>query len=197
MYHLIRWTVKIIFVFLGLKYEGIHNLPKKGPVIIVANHVSFWDPLMVAAASPRPVNFMAKAELYQNPVLARFFRSLHAFPVKRGNADRAAIRTALDILNSGQVLGIFPEGTRKTGGGEKIAQAGAAMLTIKSGAELIPAACSGAGGKFPWGWGREKLLIRIGESMDVSEYRKQKTNSLVLDKLSAEIMQEINKLLSE
>ena len=112
-YYLVRGLVKFVLLFLGLKFEGIHNLPKKGAVIIVANHVSAWDPLLVAVGSPRPVHFMAKAELYQNQILARLLNALNAFPVKRGQADRNAIRKALKLLESGKVLGIFPEGTRK------------------------------------------------------------------------------------
>ncbi|NLO20865.1 MAG: 1-acyl-sn-glycerol-3-phosphate acyltransferase [Syntrophomonadaceae bacterium] len=196
-YYLVRWLVKFALLFLGLKYEGIHNLPKKGAAIIVANHVSFWDPLLVAVASPRPVHFMAKAELYQNQILARLFTALNAFPVKRGQADRNAIRKALKLLESGQILGIFPEGTRKKEVEMEAAQSGAAMLALKSGAQLIPAACVGTRRRFPWGWGRNTLMVRFGKPLDLTAYQQEKTKSASLDQISKEIMREINKLLYE
>lgn len=195
-YYLVRGLVKFALLFLGLKFEGIHNLPKKGAAIIVANHVSSWDPLLVAVAASRPVHFMAKAELYQNPILARLFTALNAFPVKRGQADRNAIRQALRLLESGQILGIFPEGTRKKEVGMEAAQAGAAMLALKSGAKVIPAACVGTKGRFPWGWGKSTLRIRFGKPLDLTPYQQEKTNSAIIDRLSQEIIREINKLLS-
>jgi 1-acyl-sn-glycerol-3-phosphate acyltransferase len=194
-YYLVRGLVKFVLLFLGLKFEGIHNLPKKGAVIIVANHVSAWDPLLVAVGSPRPVHFMAKAELYKNQILARLLNALNAFPVKRGQADRNAIRKALKLLESGKVLGIFPEGTRKKEVGMEAAQAGAAMLALKSGAQLIPAACLGTKGRFPWGWGRSTLKIRYGKPLNLTAYRQEKTTSASLDQISQEIIREINKLL--
>ncbi len=196
-YYFTRTLVKFALLFLGLKYEGIHNLPKEGPAIIVANHVSSWDPFLVAAVSPRPIYFMAKAELYNNRILAAILRNLHAFPVKRGSADRAAIRTALDILNEGKVLGIFPEGTRKKDPGVQAAQTGAAMLAIKSGAAVIPVACIGSAGNIPWGWGRNRLAVRVGRPIEMAEYLDQKASSAILEKMSIEIMKEINQLLSE
>ncbi len=196
-YYFIRSLVKFFFLFLGLKYEGIHNLPKKGPAIIAANHVSSWDPFIVAVASPRPVCFMAKAELYNNWILAILLGGLHAFPVKRGSADRGAIRKALDILNKEQLLGIFPEGTRSKDSSVQTAQAGTAMLAIKSGAPVIPVACIGTAGKFPLGWGRNRFIVRVGKPIDMARYREKKANSAALEKLSLEIMQEINLLLHE
>ncbi|KUG04667.1 1-acyl-sn-glycerol-3-phosphate acyltransferase [hydrocarbon metagenome] len=196
-YYFIRGLVKFALLFLGLKYEGIHNLPKKGPAIIAANHISSWDPFLVAVASPRPVYFLAKAELYNNRLLAAILKGLHAFPVKRGTADRGAIRKALDILNKGRFLGIFPEGTRTTDTAVQAAQTGAAMLALKSGAELIPVACIGTARRIPWGWGRTKLTVRVGSPMDLSVYREQKANSATLEKLSSEIIKEINLLLSD
>ncbi len=196
-YYFIRGLVKFALLFLGLKYEGIHNLPKKGSAIIAANHNSSWDPFLVAVASSRPVFFMAKAELYNNRLLAVILAGLHAFPVKRGTADRGAIRRALDILNEGKILGIFPEGTRTKNSSVQAAQTGAAMLALKSGTEVIPVACIGTARKIPWGWGRNKLRVRVGRPMNMDKFRGQKANSATLEKLSLDIMKEINLLLSE
>jgi 1-acyl-sn-glycerol-3-phosphate acyltransferase len=128
LYNLVKALVKFALIILGLKSEGIHNLPKKGPIIVVANHVSNWDPLLVAVAMPRPIHFMAKAELYRNPLIARFLKGLNTIPVKRGAADRTAIHQALQILKEEKILGIFPEGTRNKTNLDSAGQLGAAML---------------------------------------------------------------------
>ncbi|HBQ87678.1 MAG TPA: 1-acyl-sn-glycerol-3-phosphate acyltransferase, partial [Syntrophomonas sp.] len=107
-YRFVRDLVRFLFYFLGLKIEGVRNLPAQGPVIIAANHVSNWDPVLVGISFKRPVHFIAKAELFTNPVLGKLLTGLNAFPVKRGTPDRRAIRQALDILDMGEVLGIFP-----------------------------------------------------------------------------------------
>ena len=87
-YALIRGFLKIFLLILGLKVEGLHNLPKKGPVIVAANHVSNWDPILVGVALSRPVHFMAKAELFQNVLLRAICRGLNAFPVQRGSGSK-------------------------------------------------------------------------------------------------------------
>jgi len=196
-YYIIRGLVKFAFIFLGLKYEGIHNIPEKGPIIIAANHVSFWDPLLLAVSTKRPIYFMAKSEFFNNYLLAAFFKGLHAFPVKRGTADRAAIRRALEILEEDKVLGIFPEGTRKKDGTEIKGQTGAAMLAVKSGTEVVPVACIGTNRTIPFAWSKNKFIVRAGRPVDMTEYQGKKATSAVLEKLSAHIMREINLLLCE
>lgn len=193
-YYIVRGLVKIGLLILGLKCEGLHNLPEKGPVIIAANHVSMWDPLLVGASSQRPIHFMAKAELFQTRMGKLLFQSLHAFPVKRGAADRNAIRQGLEILEKGRVLGIFPEGTRRSEAADSSVHAGVAMLALKSNAVIIPAACIGTDKKIPWGW-KGGLKIKLGKPVYVHEYQGLKVNSAVLDNLSREIMQQINLLL--
>ncbi|MBO8141576.1 MAG: 1-acyl-sn-glycerol-3-phosphate acyltransferase [Firmicutes bacterium] len=136
-----------------------------GPAIVVSNHVSYLDPILIGAALPRPVHFMAKEELFRYPVLRWLLPKVHAFPVRRGRPDRQAIRRALDILESGQVVGIFPEGTRSASGELQDVHGGAAMLALKSGASVVPMVLVGvesalAGGrKIPR---RAPIVVRIG-----------------------------------
>ncbi|HEY8417971.1 MAG TPA: lysophospholipid acyltransferase family protein [Limnochordales bacterium] len=122
---------------------GFHHLPPSGPVILAANHVNYLDPLLIGAALSRPVHFMAKHELFRNRVLAWLLRHVYAFPVRRGQADRQAIRVALDRLAAGHVVGIFPEGTRSGTGELQDLQGGAALLALKSGAPVVPLAVVG------------------------------------------------------
>ncbi|NLX03222.1 MAG: 1-acyl-sn-glycerol-3-phosphate acyltransferase [Syntrophomonadaceae bacterium] len=196
IYYCARGICRLLFVFLGLKKEGIDKIPRKGAVIVASNHMSNWDPIMVGISLPRPVYFMAKVELFNNKILGKLLTALHAFPVKRGAADRKAIRQALQVLEEGKVLGIFPEGARKKVLPGAQVQSGVALLALKSGAPVIPVACIGTDKAFPLGWFRP-LLVKVGEPVDLDKYRGQKISSAVLEEVSEAIMQEINSLLDK
>lgn len=193
-YSFIRGFFRIFLLILGLKIEGLHNLPQKGPVIVAANHISNWDPILVGVSLPRPVHFMAKAELFKNALLAGICRGLNAFPVQRGAADRNAIRLALEMLKDGEMLGIFPEGARRKVVAETSIQPGVAMLALKSGAVVVPLAITGTEGIFPCGWFKP-LRVRIGQPLDLAAYRQEKYSSALLGTISKDIMAQIDILL--
>lgn len=148
--------------------EGADRLPDSGAAIVVSNHVNYLDPLAMGLTFRRPLHFMAKKELFDNPVVGWLLRKVHAFPVRRGQADRQAIRHALKILKEGEVLALFPEGTRSTTGDLQELQRGAAMLALRSGAPVIPMVILGAhealagGRKIPR---RGPLTVRVGEPL--------------------------------
>ncbi|MDD3853408.1 MAG: lysophospholipid acyltransferase family protein [Syntrophomonadaceae bacterium] len=192
-YAIMRALARGIFLMLGMKSEGLDNIPNEGAVIIAANHVSAWDPIVIGVTVQRPINYMGKAELFRNPPFAFIMSNLNAFPVKRGSADRAALRNSLELLNEGKVLGIFPEGTRNTDGLAKV-QNGTAMIALKSGAPIVPVACIGTDTKIPLGWFRP-LVVRIGNPIYMDEYAGEKINSTTLGQVSEDIMREINRLL--
>lgn len=194
VYKIARALLKIIFFVLGLKVEGAKNLPARGAVILAANHLSYADPILVAVAVKRPVHFMAKAELFNNKLLGALLNLVYAFPVRRGNADRHAIRHALQLMEEGKVLGIFPEGTRRKPGQAVHAQAGAAMIALRSDAVVLPVACIGTDRTFPCGWLRP-LVVRIGQPISLTAYQGQKINSTTMEKLSQEISDRLNVLL--
>jgi 1-acyl-sn-glycerol-3-phosphate acyltransferase len=124
-------------VFYGLKIIGVENIPTQGGVILAANHVSWQDPLILAAGSPRTVHFLAKRELFRFP-FGPLFHGLKAIPITRGESDRGAIRKCLEILQQGKILGLFPEGTRNKGDQLLPAQRGVSFMALKSGVTLIP-----------------------------------------------------------
>lgn len=194
LYNIIRAILKFIYYFLGFKVEGLEHLPVEGAVIIAGNHVSNWDPIMVAMAINRPVHFMGKAELFNHKILGKLLTALNAFQVKRGSADRQAIRHALKVLEEGKALGIFPEGTRNNTGHEIKTQSGMAFLALRSGATIVPVACIGTNTKFPLGW-FSPLLVRIGDPILINNYNDSKINSSVLEQLSNEVFDKINTLL--
>ena len=162
-----RFVQSIFFVIFKIIFRleiiGRENIPQKGPLVIASNHISLLDPPLVGTASSRPVNFMAKEELFV-PILGDIYKSLGAFPVKRGASDRNAIKNALSILRAGKVLGIFPEGTRsKTG---KLGPAGSGTLGIasKAKATVVPTAIVGSNLKWQktfW----PKIKIIFGEPL--------------------------------
>ena len=145
IYTLVKNLFKILFtIFLRLKVEGRENIPKDGPLVIASNHLSLLDPPVLGTAATRKVHFMAKEELFV-PVLGTIYKILGAFPVRRGGADRAAIKHGIDILESGQVLAIFPEGTRnKTEDLMLPFKEGSFKMAEKTGCLIVPMAISGS-----------------------------------------------------
>jgi 1-acyl-sn-glycerol-3-phosphate acyltransferase len=193
LYSIVRGFLRFIFYFLGLKAEGLENIPSSGPVIIAANHVSNWDPVVLALVLNRPVYFMGKTSLFKYKIMAAICTALHAFPVKRGVPDRQAIRRALQVLEEGNILGIFPEGARNPKGDIK-ALAGVGMIAIKSGAPVVPVACLGTRHTIPCGW-FDPLLVRVGQPVCNSEIPDQGGKSVRMERFSEAIMNKINILL--
>ena len=120
-----------------VEVTGAEKIPSRGPVILVANHESIWDPIVLAIATPREIHYMAKAELFHSRVLAAAMRAFNAFPVERGGGDRDAMSEAGRLLADGEVLGMFPQGTSKPE--RQIGwHRGAARLALATGAPIVP-----------------------------------------------------------
>jgi len=134
-----------------LQAEGVENLPAEGGYVLASNHLSNFDPWILAYPlwPRRRLRSMAKSELF-NPVLAPLLRASGAFPVRRGGMDRDAYRTAVEIVRAGEVLLVFPEGARRAKGrwkGERRrrqqVQSGAARIALSAGGAIVPAALIG------------------------------------------------------
>jgi 1-acyl-sn-glycerol-3-phosphate acyltransferase len=126
-----------------VRASGTHHLPPAGPAIIVINHQSDFDPPFIGVAFPRPLRYMAKTELFDQAWFRWSIEHLGAFPIRRGEGDREALRRSLEILAAGQVLLMFPEGTRSTDGRVHEFLPGVGMIALRSGAPVIPAAMKG------------------------------------------------------
>ncbi|WP_040228300.1 lysophospholipid acyltransferase family protein [Bhargavaea cecembensis] len=170
-----------------LDVKGTENFPKTGGVLLCANHISLLDPPTVGICAPRPVNFMAKAELFEAPVLKNLLPGLHVFPVKRGLSDRNAIRTGINLLRDGQVVGMFPEGTRSKDGRLGKPMSGAGFFALKGGdAVVVPCAVIGEYKPF------RKVKIRFGEPIDMAPYRERRASA---DEAAELIMERIAELI--
>ncbi len=168
LYFLLRVIlVPVMKVFFGLQAQGVENIPKSGPVVIAPNHKSFWDAFFLAAVVNRRMHFMGKAELFQG-WHGRLFVALGAFPVLRGESDDLAIGTARAVLERGDVLALFPEGTR-VADPEKLGnpRRGATRLAIETGAVIIPTAMTGTE-KRKWPLPR-KVRIVFGDPIPVTD----------------------------
>lgn len=123
-----------------VEYEGLENLRRQGGFIIAPNHVTEFDPLFIAMASKRLFHYIAKYELFQNPVMNKAITHLNGFPIVRGRGDMTAVNYAIELVRRGEVLCIFPEGTRSPDSEPKEAKSGVGLIARKTGADVIPAA---------------------------------------------------------
>lgn len=143
-YYVVKLILWVIFrVGHDLKVTGQEHVPKTGPFIIAANHVSFLDPPMVGVACPRRVVFMARRDLFRHWLLGAFLRSVKVIPLARGEADVHAVRTALQSLRRGDIIGIFPEGGRQLSGTLGTAKRGVGLLATMARVPIVPAYLTG------------------------------------------------------
>ncbi len=152
LYHGFKWSVvsPVLHLYLRGRIYGAEQVPQQGPLLVVSNHASDFDPPIVSNCMQRPVAFMAKQELFQVPVLGTLIRWYGAYPVKRGTGDRAAIRAALDSLANGWAVGVFLTGTRTPDGRVTEPKLGAALLAAKAQAPIVPVSL----------WGTQEIVTK-------------------------------------
>ncbi|QNI69559.1 1-acyl-sn-glycerol-3-phosphate acyltransferase [Cyanobium sp. NS01] len=175
---------------------GNGHVPNEGALVVVANHGSHLDPPLLGHALGRPVAFMAKAELFQVPLLGAIIRACGAYPVARGASDREAIRTATDRLEEGWATGVFLDGTRQSDGRVNTPLAGAALLAARSGAALLPVAILNSHRALGPGGSGIRLVpihIRIGTPIPPPGSRRRPD----LDAATRACQEQINALLDQ
>ncbi|MCB8931955.1 MAG: 1-acyl-sn-glycerol-3-phosphate acyltransferase [Chthonomonadaceae bacterium] len=176
-----------------MRVEGLEHIPRTGPVIVAPNHLSHLDPPIVACSVPRKVAFMAKEELFRNPLFGRLISSLNAFPVRRGEGDTEAIRKTLERLEAGELVLVFPEGTRGDGRTLGPFNRGVGMLAKRSGAVVVPAGIAGTERKLPRGGGRPRFArttIVFGPPLEYRTFEeadRKRARDLFADALRASV----------
>lgn len=123
-----------------VEYIGLENIERNDGFIIAPNHITEFDPLLIAMASKRLFYYIGKYELFKNPILAKAITGLNGFPVMRGKGDMRAINYAVELIRRGEVLCIFPEGTRSVDGTPKTAKSGVGYIARHSKCDVIPTA---------------------------------------------------------
>lgn len=176
---------------LRLQTQGLDNFPAEGPYIIAANHIHALDPIIVAIVAPHHVSFMAKEEFIRSPLIGWLARKVGAFPVKRGEADIGAIRQALRVLKAGNVLGIFPEGTRSKTGEMQDGHTGVALLAARADVPIVPIALYG---QYRLG---NKFRVNVGEPVYIESAIRGRPTPEERARETRRLMQEIARLLAE
>ncbi len=202
---MLYWVIKAVLtpvLRLGyrIKVEGREHIPQKGAVILAANHRSFLDSMFIPLFVRRRVTFVAKADYFDDPKTAWFFRGLGQIPIRRegGSASERALESAMDVLSSGGVFGIYPEGTRTRDGLLHRGHTGIARLAMRSGAPIVPIGLIGTDDCQPVDRKLPKLFqhvtIRFGEPLDPSRYAGRENDRMALRELTDELMYDICQL---
>lgn len=199
-YFFILYLAKGIFLLFG-GVRGVHKerIPKIGPLIIAPIHVSHFDPPAVACGCNRMLCFMAKEELFKGP-FGKLIASLGAFPVKRGESDTESIRKTISLLEQGEAVLVFPEGTRGDGVHLQVLEKGVTLLARRTGAPIIPVGIVGTHIALPRGRSkprRAKMKVIWGEPVTYSELAMGPDGKESRDQFVAELSRRMVALCAE
>ncbi|MEU2432132.1 lysophospholipid acyltransferase family protein [Streptomyces sp. NPDC007861] len=202
-YYVLKYVVlgPLLRLLFRPRIEGLEHIPADGAAIVAGNHLSFSDHFLMPAIIRRRITFLAKAEYFTGPGLkgrltAAFFRSAGQIPVDRSGKDagQAAIREGLGVLRKGELLGIYPEGTRSHDGRLYKGKVGVAVMAVTAQVPVVPCAMVGTFEIQPPGQVLPKIkrvTIRFGEPLDFSRYAGMEHEKAVLRAVTDEIMYEI------
>jgi 1-acyl-sn-glycerol-3-phosphate acyltransferase len=169
-YYLETMLMKLL-LFLLMRWEvrGKENIPAQGPLIVVANHLNLADPPLLSASIPRRVVFMAKEEAFHHPLQGPLVRGFRAFPVRRGQLDREALRRAQQVLEEGLALGMFPEGARSATARLQPAYSGSSLIALRSGAPILPVGITGTDNikGIAFLFRRPKVTVNLGKPFNL------------------------------
>ncbi|MFJ8599900.1 lysophospholipid acyltransferase family protein [Streptomyces shenzhenensis] len=199
-YYLLKYVLlgPLLRLVFRPRTEGLDHVPASGPAIVAGNHLSFSDHFLMPAILKRRITFLAKAEYFTGPgvrgrLTAFFFRSAGQIPVDRSGKDagQAAIREGLGVLRRGELLGIYPEGTRSHDGRLYKGKVGVAVMALRAGVPVVPCAMIGTFEAQPPGKVIPHLhpvVIRFGTPLDFSRYAGMENEKAVLRAITDEIM---------
>jgi 1-acyl-sn-glycerol-3-phosphate acyltransferase len=173
---------------------GAENVPASGPLVVAANHRSYLDPPLLGTWFPRVLHYMAKRELFENPLIGAVLRSVHAFPVERDRADLGAIKHALGLLKRGECVGIFPEGRRNSDGAAK-ARGGAILIAATARCPVVPVGLVRTDLAVRK-WRGARVEVRIGEPL-IFQGTERKPTKVEIERWTEELSASIERLLTD
>lgn len=190
IYVLAKVFLSIVVLFLHpYNLKGSENIPESGRAILVSNHQSNWDPILIALLTYRQVHFLGKAELFKNKFLTWFFRKqAGVIPVDRKEVKPRTIIDSMKILKEEGILGIFPEGTRVRDGKRIKVMDGFVLFAVRTKSPIIPIHISGS--IKPW----HKLNITVGEPIVLKEEFGKKVKDIDISEIASDIMDKIYEL---
>jgi 1-acyl-sn-glycerol-3-phosphate acyltransferase len=184
-YRLSRRTIWAFAVLVyRARWSGRENIPHEGGVLIVANHQSHFDPPLIGGGCRRRINFLARATLFNVPVLGALIRSYDAIPIERDGLGLGGLKESLRRLKRGEMVLIFPEGTRTGDGNIAPLRPGFTMLAVRSGAHILPVGIEGAYAvwprqqKFP---GRGRMCVHFGPAIPPTEVQQRSEDELMAE----------------
>ncbi len=194
-YELCKYTLWVpVKILWGMNHKNRDRIPDKGPAILASNHVSFSDHFFLPGVVKRRITFVAKAEYFEKPFSRFFFSNWGQIPIKRGKGDTGALAAAQEVLEQGDLFGIYPEGTRSVDGSIHKGKTGVARLALMTGAPIIPVGMLGTFEAQPKYQKIPKpypILIKFGKPLDYSIYKGQHENRELTRAITDQIMLEI------
>lgn len=197
MYRVLKRVLPpIVNRYLRLTLEGLENIPDSAPAILACNHLSFIDSIVLPINVARPVYFLGKADYWDSWRTRWFFQGTGVVPVHRGGGEKGedSLRTGVEILRSGDLLGIYPEGTRSPDGRLYRGKTGPVRMALEADVPIVPCAVIGTEQAMPTGTylpKRHPVTLRYGRPLDFSRYREQRTDPFALRSATDELMYEI------
>ena len=183
-----RFLVSIVSVLVKLIYRvkinGIENLKDDQPFIISANHIHIFDPVILATLTKRQIFFLSKKELFEKKLFAKFFGKLGVIPVDRDNTDIKAIKSCFRVIRDGNILGIFPEGTRVKTVDINNMKKGVALIALKNKVNILPIHIEGTYRIF------SKITVEIYPMIEINNFENME-DSEAIDKLTEELFNQI------
>ncbi len=196
-YRLVRLASRLLALLLTRcrTVTGIEHIPKSGAAILAGNHISYWDPATLVAWVPRPVRFLSKSEMFEVPVLGWIFRHLQVIGLERNSPDLAAIRETMQVLKQGELVALYPQGSRVPlpGGRRHPAKGGVLLLAERSGAVIVPVALKGMDRLFK---GRPEVRIAFGPPIAFDDLVQEAAGSRDRSLLLPLLMKRIDNLLA-
>ncbi|MFQ3610984.1 MAG: lysophospholipid acyltransferase family protein [Fimbriimonadales bacterium] len=179
-------------LFAWLRIEGRHNMPRRGPLILLANHLSLFDPVVVWYASPRHICFMGRADIPQIPIVGAVARIAKTVPIRQRSADLAGLKLAIETLQRGEVLGIFPEGELSESGKLQAFLPGVLLILRQTKAPIIPVGVINTQKVMPYGKLYPKpaftvITVRFGRVIPAEEVLCIKTSEAQLEYLQRKV----------